>query len=294
LLVHGTLPYGHMPGDIVHGDTYGLPIYLFYAPFAALWPMADSWADAFGALVANVLVLLACLAGAGAATRGARWPAILALLAFPAALMSTSSGTNDVLIAALLIWAFAWWTRPAASSALVMVAGVAKLAPLALVPLWLARLRGAALRRALVACAAVGLLSVAGLVAFGGLGGPRAMTEAMAFQLGRRSELSVWTALGLQPLQPLAKALVIAAVAGGTVLVWADREVAQDPRRVAGLVVAVLAALQLAANHWAPMYLLWLAPPALIALLGPAGVRPAAVRADQEAAVPAGAGLAPV
>jgi hypothetical protein len=293
LLTHGTLPYGHMPGDIVHGDTYGLPIYLFYAPFAALWPMADGWADASGALVANVLVLLACLAGAGAATRGARWPAVLALLAFPAALMSTSSGTNDVLIAALLVWAFAWWTRPAASSALLMLAGVAKLAPLAIVPLWLARLRGAALWRALAACAAVGLVSLAALVALGGLGAPRAMAEAMAFQLGRRSELSVWTALGLQPLQPLAKALVIAAVAGGTVLVWGDRNVAADPRRVAGLVVAVLAALQLSANRWAPMYLLWLAPPALVALLGPAASQPAAARADEEATVAAAAELAP-
>jgi hypothetical protein len=297
LLTHGTLPYGHMPGDIVHGDTYGLPIYLFYAPFAALWPMVDSWGDATGSLVANVVVLLACLAGAGAATRGARWPAVLALLAFPAALMSTSSGANDVLIAAALIWAFAWWTRPAASSALVMLAGVAKLAPLAIVPLWLARLRGAALLRALGACAAVGLLSLAGLVAFGGLSGPHAMLDAMAFQLSRRSELSIWTALGLQPLQPLAKALVVAAVAGGTTLVWRDPAVAADPRRVAGLTIAVLAALQVSANHWAPMYLLWFAPPALIALLGPlatTAAAPAHAHADDDVAVPGQARFAPV
>jgi hypothetical protein len=286
-----------MPGDIVHGDTYGLPVYLFYAPFAALWPMVDNWGDATGSLVANVLVLLVCLAGVGAATRGPRWPAVLAFLAFPAALMSTSSGTNDLLIAAALIWAFAWFTRPAASSALVMLAGVAKLAPLAIVPLWLARLRGAALVRALAACAVVGVLSLAGLVAFGGLAGPRAMAEAMAFQLSRRSELSIWTALGLQPLQPLAKALVVAVVAGGTTLVWRDRAVAADPRRVAGLTIAVLAALQVSANHWAPMYLLWFAPPALIALLGPlatTAAQPAHAHADDELAAPHGARFAPV
>jgi hypothetical protein len=297
LITHGMLPYGHMPGDIVHGDTYGLPIYLFYAPFAALWPVADSWQDAVGALVANAVVVLACLAGAGAATRGARWPAMLALLAFPAALTATSTGTNDVLIAAALIWAFAWWARPAASSALVMLAGVAKLAPALILPLWLARLRGAELRRALVACAAVGVATLAGLVALGGLDGPRSMVDSMVFQFSRRSELSIWTALGLQPLQPLVTALTLATVLGGAALVWLDRDVAADPRRVAGLVTAVLAGVQVAANHWAPLYLLWFAPPAMIALLGPLGASVAApveARDERDAAVPAAARFAPV
>ncbi|MCW2982790.1 MAG: hypothetical protein JWR63_360 [Conexibacter sp.] len=271
VLAHGRLPYGHMPGDIVHGDTYGLPIYALYAPFAAIWPMTSDWDDPIGSLVLNAIVLLACVAGAGAATRGARWPAIVALLAFPAALMGSSSGTNDVLIAAALLWAFAWWTRPAASSALVMLAGLAKLAPIVLLPLWLARLRGAELRRALIASAAVGLAVLIGLVAVGGLHGPASMVEALAFQFSRRSELSIWTALRLQPLQPFAQGLTLAIVAGGTVLVWLDRAVAADPRRVAGLVSAVLAGLQVSANHWAPLYLLWFAPPVMIALLGPLG-----------------------
>ena len=291
LLTHGVLPYGHMPGDIVHGDTYGLPIYALYAPFAAIWPMTSDWDDAMGSLVLNAIVVLVCLAGAGAASRGNRWPAILALLAFPAALMSSSSGTNDVLIAAALIWAFAWWTRPAASAALVMFAGMAKLAPLALMPLWLARLRGAELRRALVACAAVGLAVVGGLVAFGGLHGPVSMVHALAFQFSRTSELSTWTALGIAPLQPFTQGLTIAVALGGAVLVWLDRDVARDPRRVAGLVAAVLAGLQVSANHWAPLYLLWLAPPVMVALLGPLGATvPEPVEADEP--VPSGARLA--
>jgi hypothetical protein len=291
-LTHGLLPYGHMPGDIVHGDTYGLPIYALYAPFAAIWPMTSGWDDATGALVLNALVVLVCVAGAGAATRGARWPATIALLAFPAALMSSSSGTNDVLIAAALIWAFAWWTRPAASSALVMLAGLAKLAPLVLVPLWLARLRGAELRRALLASAAAGAVVLVGLVALGGLHGPASMVEALSFQLSRRSELSIWTALGLQPLQPLLQGLTLAIVAGGTVLVWMDRSVASDPRRVGGLVTAVLAGVQVSANHWAPLYLLWFAPPAMIALLGPLGA-PSPAYTEARDTAPAGTRLAP-
>jgi hypothetical protein len=268
LLNHGVLPYGHMPGDVVHGDTYGLPIYLLYAPFAALWPVTTDWDDAFGSLLVAALATLACAAGIARATSTPRWPAIVALLAFPAALMSASSGTNDGLIAAALVWAFAWWTRPAAATALLAGAGVAKLAPLVLLPLWLARLRGAALLRALAAAAAVALATLLALVAFGGLHAPLDMTHAMSFQASRRSMMSLWTTLDLQPLQPLAQAVTLAVALGGAALVALDRELARDPRRVAGLVTAVLAALQLQANHWAPLYLLWLAPPAMVALLG--------------------------
>jgi hypothetical protein len=293
VLTHGLLPYGHMPGDIVHGDTYGLPIYLIHVPFALLWPVTSDWDDQTGALVVAALALLACVAGIARATGdragsgASRWPAIIALLAFPAALLSTSSGTNDGLIAAALIWALAWWARPALSAAVLAGAGVAKLAPLVLLPLWLARLRGAALVRATAAAAAVGAATLVALVALGGLHGPADMVHAMTFQLSRRSMMSLWATLDLQALQPLAQALTLAIALGGAVLVRRDRAVAQDPRRVAALITAVLAGLQLQANHWAPLYLLWLAPPAMVALLGPLGARaPAPATAQEPAAAP--------
>lgn len=294
VLTHGLLPYGHMPGDIVHGDTYGLPIYLIHAPFALLWPVTSDWDDGTGALVVAVLAMLAGAAGIaralgdGTGRSSSRWPAVIALLAFPTALLSTSSGTNDGLIAAALVWALAWWARPALSSAVLAGAGVAKLAPLVLLPLWLARLRGAALIRALAACAAVGAATLAALVALGGLHGPADMVHAMTFQLSRRSEMSLWSTLGLQALQPLAQAATLAIALGGAVLVYRDRALAADPRRVAALITAVLAGLQLQANHWAPLYLLWLAPPAMVALLGPLGAR-AAAPVPARAAVPAAA-----
>jgi len=290
VLLTGHLPYGHMPADVIHGDTYGLPIYAVYAPFAALWPVHTDWDDAIGALVLGAGAAVVCALGMVRATGGARWPAAIAMLALPASLMTFSSGTNDVLIAAALIWALAWWSRPAASSALLALAGLAKVAPLVLLPLWLARLRGAALLRALAACAAVGALVLAGLLALGGLHGPGDMVHAMAFQLDRRSMMSIWTALGIEPLQPLMQGAALAIALGGATLVWLDRSVAADPRRVAGLVAATLGALQLAANHWAPLYLLWLAPPAMVALLGPLGARVAV--AEPAARIPAAAGLA--
>jgi hypothetical protein len=291
VLLTGHLPYGHMPADVIHGDTYGLPIYALYAPLAAVWPVHTDWDNAIGALVLGAGAALLCALGMARATGDkSRWPAAIAVLALPASLMTFSSGTNDVLIAAALIWAFAWWSRPAASSALLALAGLAKVAPLVLLPLWLARLRGAALLRAVVACAAVGAVVLLGLVALGGLHGPGDMVHAMSFQLSRRSMMSIWTAFGIEPLQPLMQGVAPAIALGGATLIWLDRSVAADPRRVAGLVVATLGALQLAANHWAPLYLIWLAPPAMVALLGPLGARAAAQRAP--AAAPAAPQLA--
>jgi Glycosyltransferase family 87 len=288
-LSHGLLPYGHLPGDVVHGDTYGLPIYLVHLPFALLWPVGSAWDEQTGALVVAALALLACVTGIARALgdpAAARWPAVLALLALPAALTATSSGTNDGLIAAALIWALAWWARPALSSAVLAAAGVAKVAPLVLLPLWLARLRGRALAQALVAVAAVGAATLLALVALGGLHGPADMVHAMTFQLSRESAKSLWTVLDVPALQPLVAAATLAIALGGAVLVARDRALAADPRRVAALLTAVLAGLQLQANHWAPLYLLWLAPPALAALLGPLGA-PAPARARAAAAVPA-------
>jgi hypothetical protein len=288
VLLGGHLPYGNMPDDVIHGDTYGLPIYAAYAPFAALWPVHNDWDDAIGALVLGAGAAVLCALGmARAAGRGVRWPAAIAVLALPASLMTFSSGTNDVLIAAAIIWAFAWWSRPAASSALLALAGLAKVAPLVLLPLWLARLRGAALIRALAACAACAAVVLAGLLALGGLHGPLDMVHAMAFQLSRRSMMSIWTAIGIESLQPLMQGLALAIALGGATLVWLDRSVAADPRRVAGLVAATLGALQLAANHWAPLYLIWLAPPAMVALLGPLGARTTPAPTEAPAAAPA-------
>jgi hypothetical protein len=286
VLLTGQLPYGHMPADVIHGDTYGLPIYALYAPLAAIWPVHSDWDDAVGALILGAGAAILCVLGMVRVAGGTRWPAAIAVLALPASLMTFSSGTNDVLIAAALIWAFAWWSRPAASSALLALAGLAKVAPLVLLPLWLARLRGAALLHALVACAAIGAIVLAGLVALGGLHGPGDMVHAMSFQLSRRSMMSIWTMLGIESLQPLMAGVAPAIALGGATLVWLDRSVAADPRRIAGLVAATLGALQLAANHWAPLYLVWLAPPAMVALLGPLGARAAAQSAPATATAP--------
>ena len=89
------------------------------------------------------------------AARRARWRCVrrsaatarvaLAFLAFPPVMIAASSGSNDVVAAALVAAAL----RARGSTAALAAAGWVKLAPLALVPLWVARYRdrGAAARR---------------------------------------------------------------------------------------------------------------------------------------------------
>jgi hypothetical protein len=61
--------------------------------------------------------------------------------------------------------------------------------------------------------------------------------------------------------------LAVAQAIGGAVLFALDDQAAADPRRLAALAAGALALLQLAAHYWAPLYLLWLLPPAAVALL---------------------------
>lgn len=287
LIVHGVLPYGHMPGDVFHGDTYPLLSYLAYAPLAALMPVRDNWDVANGALVmaAAASVAVAWLLMRTRSTVGLR--AALAWLAYPPLLVTVTSGTNDVLLAALLAGALVCVRRPLASAALVLLAGWFKLVPFALLPLWFARLRGRRLAAALALTAASAAATVALLVALGGVGAPARMLHAMAFQLDRRTLHTPFTLLGIGWLQPIVQAGVLALVAGATVRVWRDRALAADPARLAALAGAVLLGLQLAGNYWTYLYLAWVLPCVALSLLaGAEEAAPARVAARTPARAP--------
>ncbi len=75
LIVHGVLPYAHMP-DILHSDTYPIGTYLFYAPIALHWPVYDAWGDADPTLVVAAGSALAAawmLARCGRRAGRGRW-----------------------------------------------------------------------------------------------------------------------------------------------------------------------------------------------------------------------------
>ena len=280
-IVHGLLPYGHV-GDILHGDTYPIGSYLLYTPFAFLSPVHTVFDDADPALWVAVAAALAAAWGISrlAANRPPRPRAsekraaellglrtAIAWLTFPPLLLTVSTGTTDVVLAALLVGALLLWRRPAAGTAVLSFAAWFKLVPVALLPLWIASLRRAGIARALVAVAAVSGAMLSALVAVGGADALMRMLTAMSFQLTRNAPNTLWTFAGSVPLQQLTEALTLALVAGGAVRLWRDQALANDRARFAALCAAVLLGVQLAGNYWTFMYLTWVFPFIALSLL---------------------------
>lgn len=284
-LIHGVLPYGHMPSGIIHSDTYPILSYALYVPLALLSPVRSLWDSVDIALgLAVVAALLAAWGAFRCASRtrpgrGATRPpadeeaglrTALAVLAFPSVLITTSTGTTDVVLAAMLAAAVLLWRRPGAGAAVLAAAGWFKLAPFALLPVFLAPLRGRRLAVALGAVLAVSLPLLGLLVALGGIHGPAEMLHAVSYQFTRGGSLqSVWGALGIQSLQPVAESCVLGLIAGAVVRLWGAPQLAGDRMRMAALTAAILIGLQLAADYWAFLYLVWFVPLVCVSLFEP-------------------------
>ena len=280
-IVHGLLPYGHV-GDILHGDTYPIASYLLYTPFAWLSPVHTVFDDADPALW--VAVCAALLAAWGIARLGANRPrrpvagekraaelvglrTAIAWLTFPPLLVTVSTGTTDIVLAALLVGALLLWRKPAAGTAVLSFAAWFKLVPAALFPLWIASLRRLGIGRALLSAIAVSAAMLAALAALGGADALVRMVTAMSFQLTRTAPNTLWTFAGSVPLQQLTEALTLSLIAGATVRIWRDRSLADDRVRFAALCAAVLLGVQLGGNYWTFMYLTWVFPFIALSLL---------------------------
>jgi hypothetical protein len=273
-LLHGALPYGHMPTELVHGDTYPLLAYALYIPAALVAPVHDAFSNLDGALyvtAASSLLVAAAIYVAGLRldpgghSDGIRLA--IAWLVFPPALITASSGSNDLVAAACVAWALVFIACSARATLLLTIAGWVKLVPLFLIPICLARFRSRATLRAVVAAGAVTAAVLAWIALLAGTGGLREMVKAISFQDDRGSLLSLWTLVGVGSLQLGLQAAVISLVALSALWVRRDRELASDPRRLAALAGAVMIGFQLAANYWTPAYLTWLFPCLALALL---------------------------
>jgi hypothetical protein len=295
-LLRGVAPYGHIPSFIFHGDSYPLLSYAVYIPAAALMPIRDAFGDPTGALLVNAAATL--LAAAGLYRIGARLAGgetgepgpgreppqfvgmrmALAWLAFPAVILAASSGTNDPVLAACLVAAFACFARRGLSVFLLGVAAWVKVAPAVALPFWLARLPRRTAFRALAALAALSAALLGWLVALGGSASLSAMVDGMTFQVGRGSLHSLWVGLGLGALQPAGGALLLTAIVAATLAVRRDPSLRNDLRRMAALFAAVMLLSQIAANYWTWAYLPWALVPIPLSLLAPttatSGARP--------------------
>ena len=283
---------GGFPADNRTGDTYGPFNYLAYVPFEQALPWSGRWDDlpaghaaalAFDLLTLLGLMLLGRRLRGGEGGRELGLALGFAWAAYPYTLYALSSNVNDSLVALLLVWALLLGSSPWARGALLGLAGAAKFAPLALVPLLARDPDG---RRSTpwqllafgLALAAVALAVVTPFVPDRGL--PELYERTLGRQLVRESPFSVW---GLhQSLEWGQRAVAAAAVALGLAVALVPRRLSRP--RVAALGAAVLIAIQLSTTHWFYLYIVWFAPFAFVALFAPyrTGTEPDSARRQEQ------------
>ena len=257
-----------------HGDSYGPVTYFAYLPFERLFQWHGTWdylpaahaaAITFDLLTALGVFLLARRLMPGRSGNRLGFALVWAWAAFPFTLLGVMKGTNDGLVAMLLVYALLAFASPVRRGAVLGLAAAAKFFPLALLPLFAAG-RGERGWRRPAACAgtfaAVVAVAVWAYLPPQGLG--RFYDATIGFQLHRQDFWSLW---GLHPslgwLQTVATAVAVV-VALGVAFVPRRRSTVQ----VAALAGAVAIATQLPATHWFYFYIPWFVPFALVALLG--------------------------
>jgi hypothetical protein len=288
---------GAFPDDNQFGDTYGPVNYYAYVPFEQLLPWSGTWdelAAAHGAAiffdlaVAVLLFLLGRRMRRGREGRDLGVVLVFAWAAYPYTDYVLQSNANDSLVAALVLAALLLIASPVGRGAMTALAGLTKFAPLALAPLFAAgpraglastdpdtgerpldrrRLRAAALYA--LAMAGVGALALLQTLLDPGLS--TFWDRTIDQQIDRESPFSIW---GQEPsLEPLRTALLIATSGLAVLLAFVPRR--RTLARIAALAAAVLITLQITAEHWFYLYIVWFFPLAVVAL---AGERPAAGR----------------
>lgn len=305
-LLDGTIPYGHMPrktgkpcagryanGDsigyiqpsgrcespIESGDTYGPTVYIAYMPFVAALGWSGLWDDLPAAHVASSAFDLLAIAGLFVAGWRFRSPRLGVLLAFawasnPFTLYALNMNTNDALTGALLAWTIAALSLPVVRGAALSAAGLTKLGPLALVPLF-ASLR----HRAATAAGFVGMsLILLSILALDGDGLRLFWERTFDYQLGRVTPLSIWTLGSYHPNWPdlhwLQQAAQVAVVLGCLLLAVLPRG-RKDAAQVAALAAAVMLGTQMVASYWFYPYICWWLSVVLLALFLPRVGEPA-------------------
>ncbi len=269
-VTHGEQLYGNFPGDVSQGDTYGPANYLAYVPFEAIWPWQGTWDDlpaAHGAAVGFDLATFALLILLGLRLRpgpaGRKLAATLAFgwAAYPYTAFALESNSNDTLLAALLVALLLALARPAARGALTGLVALTKFAPLVLAPM-LATYGGRARWFVLAFAATAGLLLLwpaldPGLAAV--------YERTIAYQSERDSPFSIWGQVG--GLEPLRAALLVATGALALALAFWPRR--KTVTQVAAFGAGLLIALQLTAQHWFYLYIVWFYPLLLVAMATP-------------------------
>jgi hypothetical protein len=282
------------------GNTYGPVMYLMYLPFERVvtWTaQEDRDALTYGELVsrdnltaraAAVSFDLLALAGLfllGRRLRPRDGNALAVVLAFawvscPYPFNALKYGTNDSLVAALIVGALLALASPPLRGAFTALASAAKFAPAALAPLLAtAADRQRRVRSAILFTGTFVLVSLASFRPFIPDGGLRELYDrTLGFQAGRTVGSSIWWLFpSLEPLQVVTR---VAAVALAVAVAFVP--VRKGPLQVAALGAAVIIAFQLAVTFWAPAYVAWFVPLLFVAVFAAYGPGQLFGRAGQD------------
>jgi hypothetical protein len=273
--------YGGYPSDNEHGDTYGPVDYEAYVPFEQVFGWSGLWDDlptAHAAAIAFDLLAVGLIFLLGLRIRGPTLGVALAYawVSYPFTLFVLESNSNDALVAVLLLAALLVASSPPARGVFAALAGLTKLAPLALAPLLATHgLRESPTRRArafaLFVLAFVLTAAVVSIPALTHDSLHEIYERTILYQSNRGAPFSVWGLWGgVKSWQILAQAAAVALALGLAVL----------PRRpgvpaLAAACAAVLIALQLGLEYWFYLYIVWFFPLVMLALLAGAASEPA-------------------
>jgi hypothetical protein len=272
-LMDGNALYGQFPKDNQHGDTYGPVNYEAYVPFEQALPWSGSWDDLPAAHGVAILFDVLCCGLLFLIGRRVRGPDLgialsYAWAAYPFTLFVLDTNSNDALVPAFVLGAIFAATSAPARGAFAALAGLTKLAPLALGPI-LAMHRPRRLTPFLMAFAAVTLIACAPIV----LRGEDLSTvyhRTLGFQAGRGSPFSVW---GYPGGLGAGAQHIWQAFAAGLAVVLALVPRRRDAAGLAALCAAILIALQMGVTHWFYLYIPWFFPLVMLAVLAPAPAR---------------------
>lgn len=271
-LLDGRSPYGNPAPDNGNGDTYGPLNYAAYVPAVlalgdhgrADWeqglPSAHAVSIASDALCVIALVLIGWrfISRRGAALLAAGW------MTYPYTGWALCSNVNDLLVAALLLLAFAALPRAWLRGALIGCAAMVKFVPLlALAPI--AHAGTMHRRRQAITTLAAAALVIAACLAWVSSYPPGLATFAertFGFQFDRSSPFSPWGMYDLRWLQRSLQVLLVAALAIAIRLPGH-----RDFRQVAAGMAASMIGVQLVLQHWFYLYVPWFAGFVLIVLV---------------------------
>jgi Glycosyltransferase family 87 len=276
--------YGGYPSDNEHGDTYGPVNYETYVPFEQIFGWSGLWDDlpaAHAAAIAFDLLAVGLIFLLGLRIRGPTLGVALAYawVSYPFTLFVLESDSNDALVAVLLLAVLLVVSSPPARGVFAALAGLTKLAPLALAPLLAmhglrdiqARPGGQSNRRgqalALFVLAFALTAAVVSIPALTHDSLHEIYERTIVYQSNRGAPFSVWGLYGgMKSWQTLVQAVAVALALGLAVL----------PRRrgipaLAAACAAVLIALQLGLEYWFYLYIVWFFPLVMVALLAAPG-----------------------